>query len=365
MADGTKDKNGHEIISIIFRYLKNGQAIETLVAFERADDITARGISDLIINCINLFGIDGEKILSQCFDGAFVMSGAHGGVQTLIQQHYERIIPYVHCFNHRLHLVVIAVVSNVDSCRLFFDQVKLVHNFFNRYKVRKEYAGTNIPRLIEQRWSGHLKATQAISKNYSELLDALNKIKDGNGHNFEADDIVLASGISSAIMDKKFVFMLQFLNELLCLIEPANQILQKRQVGFRQAMPVIETVLESVLLLRTDESFARFLLSAEGIMEINGNEPRARRISHRSYRLTNSIVMSSLGEREMDADNPRHTSILKSQYFEIIDRVVHEIKRRFKENNDILLAIAEVNNIHSSSFNKNILLPLIEIGLTV
>lgn len=190
------------------------------------------------------------------------MSEAHGGVQTLIQQHYGRIIPYVYCFTYRLHLVVIAIVSNIDSCRIFLDQVKLVHNFFNRYKVRKEYAGTNFPRLIE-RWSGHLKSTQAISKNYSELLDALNKIKDGNGRNYEADDIVLASGDSSAIMDKKFVFMLQFLNELLCLIVPANHILQKREVGFRQAMPLIKTVLESVLLLRTDESFAHFLLSAE------------------------------------------------------------------------------------------------------
>lgn len=97
-------------------------------------------------------------------------------------------------------------------------------------------------------------------------------------------------------------------------------------------------------------------------MEMNGNEPRAGRISNRSCRLTNSIVMSSLGEREMDADNPRNTSILKSQYFEIIDRVVQEIKRR---NNDIWLAISEVSNIYSSSFDRNILLPLIEIGLTV
>lgn len=151
MADRTKDKNGREIISIAFRYLKNDQVVETLLAFERTDDTTALGISNLLINRIELYGVDKNKILSQCFDGANVMSGEHGGVITLLQKHYKRTIPYVHCFNQRLHLVVIAVISGVDSCRLFFDQIRLIHNFFNRFKVRREYAGTNIPRLIEQR----------------------------------------------------------------------------------------------------------------------------------------------------------------------------------------------------------------------
>lgn len=109
------------------------------------------------------------------------MSGPDGGVQKLIQSHYNRTIPYVHCFNHRLHLVVIAVVSDIDACRLFFDQVRLLHTFFNRFKIRREYEGTNIPRLIETRWSGHLKATECISKNYTELLAALKKISEGGG----------------------------------------------------------------------------------------------------------------------------------------------------------------------------------------
>lgn len=166
------------------------------------------------------------------------MSGQHGGVQTLIQQHYGRTIPYVHCFNHRLHLVITDVLKNINACRLFIGEVKLLHNIFGRFKVRREYSGTNIPRLMEQRWSGHLNAINSIRKNYDELLETLTKIKEGYSRKFDGDDM--------AMMQKNFIFMLDVLHELLNAIEPANQILQKRDVGFRLAMPVIEAALESV-----------------------------------------------------------------------------------------------------------------------
>lgn len=65
-------------------------------------------------------------------------------------------------------------------------------------------------------------------------LKHLKKIKSGNGHNFDADGIPLASGLLSAIMARKFLFMLNFLCELLSLIEPANKMLQNPEVGFIQ-----------------------------------------------------------------------------------------------------------------------------------
>lgn len=326
----------------------------------------------MIIDQITEYDIVVAKIICQCYDGAFVMSGEHGGVQKLLQEFFNRRIPYIHCFNHRLHLVVIAVVSEVQCCRLFVDQVRLLHNFFNRFKVRREYEGTNIPRLIEIRWSGHLRAIKTIAQNHHELLDALKKIKDGNGHNFDADDIALASGLASAIMEKKLVFMLQFLCELLSLIEPANKILQSREVGFRQAKPIIEAVHESVLTLRTDETFHHFLQSAEKLMnyfEDDESELRPQRIRQRSNRLNDSIVMETLGERHIEVEAQtgieKEKLLLKSQYFSVIDRVSSEMNSRFYENSDILTAITEVNNIGSDNFDRNALEPLSEINLTL
>lgn len=85
------------------------------------------------------------------------MSGLKGGLQTLVQEHLGRVIPYVHCISHRLHLVVVEIVTNNNDCRLFFDQVKLFLDFFKRLTIRRLYEGTRISLIIELRWSGHHK----------------------------------------------------------------------------------------------------------------------------------------------------------------------------------------------------------------
>lgn len=156
-------------------------------------------------------------------------------------------------------MVIEGVVLNVQACRLFFGEVRLLHNLFSRFKVRKEYSGTSISLLIETRWSGYLYAVQSIRRNYDEILRVLKRIKDGNGNDFEPVDIALAAGIFYAIIKESFIFMLHFLNDLLSTIEPANQILQKRDIGFRNAIPIIEAVIESIERLRSDECFEQFV----------------------------------------------------------------------------------------------------------
>lgn len=135
MADGATDRNGNELISAAFRYVKKAEPIEVLVMIEKTEDITSLGFSKIIIEKNDELEIKCEKLISQCSDGASTMSGEHGGLQKLIENHYGRKIPYVHCFNHKLHLVVEAVVLNLKECRLFFGNVRLLHNFFSRFKV--------------------------------------------------------------------------------------------------------------------------------------------------------------------------------------------------------------------------------------
>lgn len=370
MADGAKDKSRNELVSIAFRYITDGVPKETLVAIEKTDSLTAAGFKDLIISTLDRIGIKTEKIISQCYDGAPVMSGHDGGLQKLIEKHYNRSIPYVHCFNHKLHLVVEAVASNVNTCRLFFGEVQLLYNFFERFKVKQIYAGKSVPRLLEQRWSGHLYAVQVIQKNYFEIVSTLTKIIGEKSKDFEPVDVALAKGILKSIKKISFIFMLHSMNGLLGALEPANKILQTRDVGFRHAMPVIQAVFENVQRLRSDESFKNFSNETEKILtRLNPpppanqdqiqNEPSTSRVRQRSTRLADSIVTGTLGERPIMNDY----GALKSPYLEVIGYVLNEMERRFHNNNDILTAISELNNICSDDFEKTALAPLTEIGL--
>lgn len=228
---------------------------------------------------------------------------------------------------------------------MFFGEVRLLHNFFARLKVRREYSGTNIPRLIETRWSGHLYAIQSIRRNYEEILSTLEKIEKGDGNNFQPIDIAQAAGILRSVKQRNFIFMLHFLNGLLSTLDPANKILQKRDIGCRQAMPVIEAVFDSVQRFRSDESYDRFIESTENTIDT----------VQQSSRLSDSIVMETLGEGRSGHET------LKSVYLEVVDYVSSEMRRRFHENSDILIAISEINSIGSRDFNK--VLP--EIGLVL
>jgi hypothetical protein len=103
-----------------------------------------------------------------------------------------------------------------------------------------------------------LYAVQEFQNNFFEILDTLTKIIEEKSKSFEPENIALASGILTSMKKRKFIFMLHFLNGLLGALELATKILQKHNVGFRRAMPVIQAVFESVQRLQTNESFKSF-----------------------------------------------------------------------------------------------------------
>lgn len=83
--------------------------------------LDAKTFTEKTIETLQANGIDLSRLLSQCYDRANVMSGKKGGVSGLLEQYLNRKIPYIHCFNHRLHLVVVKAVSDNDSLKNLFD----------------------------------------------------------------------------------------------------------------------------------------------------------------------------------------------------------------------------------------------------
>jgi hypothetical protein len=148
MEHGTRDKNNRENISIAIRYVKNGKVIVGYLYYKG-------------VRCKELYrpdagyhgknNLDTSRLLNQCYDGASVMSGKRGGVAALIQKKLKRNVPYVDCANHRLHLVVIKMVSDVAKIKHFFDQCILLHTFFQHGKVAAIYEGKSIVRVLDQR----------------------------------------------------------------------------------------------------------------------------------------------------------------------------------------------------------------------
>uniref|UniRef100_H2ZUD4 TTF-type domain-containing protein n=1 Tax=Latimeria chalumnae TaxID=7897 RepID=H2ZUD4_LATCH len=129
-VDGTRDPTGCGNISIVIRFLAENYDIkERLLTRATTDAFDALSLTNTVIAEITKAGISTSKMLSQCYDGASLMSGRHGGVQKLMQEKLEREIPYIHCFNHQLHLVIVHAMSSERGVEEFFNVCDSLYKF--------------------------------------------------------------------------------------------------------------------------------------------------------------------------------------------------------------------------------------------
>nr|CAI5821855.1 unnamed protein product [Callosobruchus analis] len=81
-------------------------------------DCSAAGLKTVILNLAKEYGIYLSKCRGQGYDGANVMSGVYGGLQTLIKEHAPNA-DYVHCDAHALNLVLNDAARHVRSIDFF------------------------------------------------------------------------------------------------------------------------------------------------------------------------------------------------------------------------------------------------------
>lgn len=356
LFDGTKDLKGDECVSMAARFVYKGVPTEALIFFETTENVDAEAFTKLLLDSLKSYGIDPTRIISQCYDGAPVMNGYKSGVQKRLQDELNKTIPYVHCFNHKLRLVIVSTIKQINPVKELFDQIQLIYSTFKKPKIKKIYEGSAVKRLIDTRWTGHYQSTKAVLANYTEIVSALKYVQDDkrNSLKLDGDDIAICIGILNIITKKKFAFLLIFMDELLSALAPADTIFQKREISYRRAIPVLEAVKTTVGEYRDPEGFDQLMEKTNALM---GTIPvvvrPARRIQRRrSTMLRDFVVEETLGERSDDDDS------IKSCFFEIIDVTLMEFDKRFTENDEILLALSS-----SDEMQLNNLKPLEQLGL--
>ena len=93
------------------------------MGFFRLNDFTAQVIFTAIKDFITGLGLSFENLVGQAYDGAAVMAGAKGGLQTLIRQLQPSAI-FLHCLAHSLNLVIVGATKNCHSSVSRFFEVE-------------------------------------------------------------------------------------------------------------------------------------------------------------------------------------------------------------------------------------------------
>ncbi|GBN47597.1 hypothetical protein AVEN_32787-1, partial [Araneus ventricosus] len=136
IADETTDVSSICQLVVVYRYvLCNGQPVERFWGFKNPPGHDAKSIAECIQASLEKVVTKSEKLISQSYDGTNMMSGQHAGVQTFIQCAYKNA-QYVHCYAHKLNLIVGQATSRNRQVRVFFSNLSDITNFFNKSPQR-------------------------------------------------------------------------------------------------------------------------------------------------------------------------------------------------------------------------------------
>lgn len=91
----------------------------------------------------------------------------------------------------------------------------------------------------------------------------------------DGEDRLKASGRHLKITQPVFRFLVNFLADLLDTIEPVNKMLQSREIAYSAVMPLINSCIEKIKLMRNEEVFSEYEKAGETL--IHEEEPVAAR----------------------------------------------------------------------------------------
>ena len=72
IADETRDTSKAEQMSIVLRYVRDGEIHEAFLCFKECQRLDAGGLCETILDTLQTSGIDPQRCCSQCYDGAAV-----------------------------------------------------------------------------------------------------------------------------------------------------------------------------------------------------------------------------------------------------------------------------------------------------
>ena len=212
---------------------------------------------------------------------------------------------------------------------------------FNEKLAQSECTGVSLKPLCTTRWTARTAAIEAVLKDYSILMDAMQEI-----HGSTRDEYGLkANGILTALEKFCTLFGLKLGYLLFGAAENVSKCLQAKDISVQEALSAVNLASRFYRRQRTDESFNKFYDDVvESATDLNISSPQIPR-----YRRAPS--------RFDDGCPPHHfaspRSYFRSIYFEACDILLQELDERFDQQQVLPSLLALEGVIIKSANNEN------------
>ncbi|XP_025420897.1 uncharacterized protein LOC112691000 [Sipha flava] len=175
------------ILQTIIREVNEGSSVYSLIVdeaqrflgFVQVEELDALGLTNSTIEFLNSVGLDITKCISQSYDGASVMSGSTNGVQVKIRELSKNKCPYIHCYAHRLNLVLVDVAKSVEIVDNTIGSLETIYAFQSsstlRYKIFSDVQKDceiilKVPQHSDTRWVAKYKGVWTVDNIWTSSL---------------------------------------------------------------------------------------------------------------------------------------------------------------------------------------------------
>lgn len=254
--DETTDISCHSQLSVIFRYVHNGQPVERFMGFfDVSSGRTAEHLFTFLNTKFNNFNIK-NKLVAQTYDGASVMSGEVNGLQAKVKSIAPQAI-FTHCYAHAFNLVLSGACYSIQQVKIFFASLSGFSAYFSksikRTQVLEQICGHRIPTNVATRWNFTSRAVLTVKNNKDKLLEVFDYII--HSTNFDDKSIREAVGLTNLLENPKNVF---FLDTFALIFEQTDivfQILQNKYTDIVKARSILQSVLNKLREYRNNNEY--------------------------------------------------------------------------------------------------------------
>lgn len=344
MADETKDISKSEQLSLVLRYLFNGNTYERFISFTKCDELNSEAIFSYIIAGLKEMDLDVNNCVSQCYDGASVMSGCNTGVRKRFSEVNPKAV-YIHCHAHQLNLALVDSCKSLDHASEFFSLLQSLYNYLSSaiphalfMKKQQELRSSvvQLKKLSDTRWSCRYSSIQSILTSFPAIIATLYEISD-QSH----DRAIEARGLLYQINSFPFILSLVLLEKIFAVTNNLSQLLQSSVIHFAAAATCISATKTTLNSLRSDKEWDAIWEVAVSLAEkcdISVSPPRTTRTRRPPRQLEESFIITTDVTTYRDATCEQYRT---GVYFSTIDVLLTELNDRFSELNISLLRSLE------------------------
>jgi len=252
-VDETTDVSTSSQLTIIARFVKANVEERFLGFIDISTDKSAAYITSSILDRLKLFSPE-TKLICQTYDGASTMSGHISGVQSRIRQNCPKAI-FIHCFAHRLNLVLGNGAKMITSVRQFFSTLSGLHSFFlaspKRMRFLQDFSthiSSNPKRMVhpcETRWNFKGRAVEVVAEQYEILRQMFLSIVNEPE---VWDDLTISSsqGFLHVLHDFQFIFILHSYRHIFAHTEVLFKILQSSSLNISRCCEAIKDTIMKI-----------------------------------------------------------------------------------------------------------------------